>query len=85
MACRIAGGIAVCGPTGRKEEFYFCKDQRYVLQCDSMWYEPRVRARRKKYERIDYFRRRVKKKLGFMPWAFSTWWRRVARPYLQQL
>ena len=84
MVCRITkdGKMAVCGGA-RRGDYYFTKNMRYALRSDSLWYDPVIVATRKKYGRIDLFRARVRKKLGFMPRRFETWWRKRVIPELE--
>lgn len=79
--------MVVCGGFRKKAYHYFSKSYRTVLFCDSLWYEPNLvsKLKRKKFERIDLFKARVLKKLGFMPRTFRGWWQFVAVPQLRSL
>lgn len=81
------GKTYVCGGFRKKNCHYFTKSYRAVLFCDSLWYEPNLvsNLKRKKFERIDLFMARVKRKLGFMPLTFRGWWRVVALPQLKEI
>ena len=89
MTCRFSedGKLVVCGGFGKRKAHYFTKSYRAVLFCDSLWYEPHLvsNLKRKKFERIDLFIARVKKKLGFKPLTFRGWWRVTAIPQFREL
>lgn len=89
MTCRFStdGKLVVCGARDSKRGYYFTKNFREVLYCDSLWYGPSLvkKLRRKKYERIDLFKARVLKKLGFMPLTHRGWWRVVAAPQIRDM
>ena len=89
MTCLISddGKLGVCGGFRKRKAYYFTKDYRQVLFCDSLWYEPNLVKKlvRKKHERIDLFKARVKKTLGFLPMTFRGWWRVTAVPQLKAL
>ena len=84
MTCRIStdGKLAVCGGPRGKEYYYFTRNYRYILFSNSCWYEPNLILKRKRFERIDLFKKRAKKKLGFIPGAFSTFKKKVLKPML---
>lgn len=89
VTCRFSEDrkLVVCGGGNRRQYHYFTKKCGAVLFCDSLWYEPHLveKLRRNGSERIDLFRARVKKKLGFMPLTFRGWWRTVALPQIKQM
>jgi len=87
MTCLASkdGKLVVCGGFRRRECYYFTRNRRAVLFSDSLWYEPNLVLKRKKYERIDYFEIRVKKKLGFLPMTFRGWWRVTALPMIRAM
>lgn len=86
MACLISkdGKTVICGVPLR-EDYHLDGKRRVILQQGSLWYEPILIAKRKKFERIDLFIARFVKKKGFRPVAFSTWWKKVALPQLKPL
>lgn len=89
MTCRFSedGKLVVCGGFNKRSCHYFSKNYRMVLFCDSLWYGPSLVKKliRKKYERIDLFKARVKRKLGFTPLTYRGWWRVTALPQLRDL
>lgn len=85
MPCAISedGKLVICLRDNKRITHYFTDDMRLAVHHDNLWYDPDVVAKRKKHERIDYFRKRVKKKLGFMPVKYETWWKKFALPRLK--
>jgi hypothetical protein len=81
------GKMYVCGGFRKKNCHYFTKDYRVVLFCDSLWYGPNLvgKLKRKKFERIDLFKTRAEKKLGFMPLTQRGWWRVIAMPQIRAM
>ena len=88
MTCLISDDkkLVVCGGFRGQQYHYFTKSYRHVVFANSLWYSPNLvsNLKRKKHERIDLFKKRVKKKLGFMPQAFVTYRRKVLRPMMDQ-
>jgi len=89
MTCLISedGKLAVCGGDRRRKFYYFDPKCKWVLFCNSLWYEPNLakNLKRKKFERIDLFVARATKKLGFRPLTFRGWWRVVAVPMIRAM
>lgn len=89
MGCAFSedGKLVVCGGFRRKSAYYFTKNYRMVLFCESLWYEPSLvkKLKRKKFERIDLFVARARRVLGFMPLTFRGWWRVTALPQLRDI
>lgn len=75
MPCLISedGKMAICGPLGRREYYFFTADRKAVLIADSLWYEPNLVLKREKGERLAEFRARVKKKLRFVPQGYPNY------------
>lgn len=87
MTClRSADGkLAVCGGFRKRTCYYFTRNRRAVLFCDSLWYEPNLVLKREKGERLDRFKVRVKKKLGFLPQGFENYRRYVSKPMMRAI
>lgn len=87
MGCQYSDDrkLVVCGGGHTRQHYFFTKDRRYVLKCNSLWYEPTTVMKRKKFARIDLFEAQVKRKLGFLPMTYRGWWRTFAVPELREI
>lgn len=84
MACLITkdGKLAVCG-VPRRRDYFFDKKRRAIWCQNSLWYEPTLVAKRKRFERIDLFVKRFQKKRKFRPLTHDVWWKTVALPEIE--